>query len=44
LIFEVGAEDIEKATVLITKTMQPIVSLKVPLVVEADVDKIWAEI
>ncbi len=44
LIFEVGETDIEKASPLIAKTMQTIVSLKVPLIVEVDVGKNWAEI
>ncbi len=44
LIFEVSEEDLEKAQPLIVKTMESIVSLAVPLVVEADVGNTWAEI
>lgn len=44
LIFEVSEKDIERAKPLIINTMQSIVSLSVPLVVEANVGKNWAEI
>jgi DNA polymerase-1 len=44
LIFEIADEDIEKAQSLIVKTMQSIVSLSVPLVVEANVGNTWAEV
>lgn len=43
LIFEVKEEDIEKTKVLVTKTMDSIVSLSVPLVVEVRTGKNWAE-
>jgi DNA polymerase-1 len=44
LIFEIADRDLEKAQPLIVKTMESIVSLSVPLVVEADVGNTWAEI
>lgn len=44
LIFEIADEDIDKAQPLIVKTMQSIVSLSVPLVVEANVGNTWAEV
>ncbi len=44
LIFEISAKDVESAKSLIVNTMQTIVSLSVPLVVEADVGDNWAEI
>lgn len=44
LIFEIAEGDIEKAEPLIVKTMQSIVSLSVPLVVEASVGKTWADV
>lgn len=44
LIFEIAEEDVEKAQLLIVNTMQSIVSLSVPLMVEADVGDSWAEI
>ncbi len=44
LIFEIEDRDVEKATALIVKTMQSIVSLSVPLVVEATVGTSWAEV
>ncbi len=44
LIFEIGEQDLHKAEPLIINTMQGIVSLSVPLVVEATVGNTWAEI
>lgn len=44
LIFEIATEDLGKAQVLIVKTMQSIVSLSVPLVVEPHVGMNWAEV
>jgi len=44
LIFEIADEDVEKAQSLIVKTMQSIVSLSVPLVVEANLGNNWAEV
>jgi DNA polymerase-1 len=44
LIFEISEDSVEKATALIVKTMESIVTLSVPLVVEADVGNTWAEI
>ncbi len=44
LIFEIATEDIERAQALIVKTMQSIVSLSVPLVVEPHVGMNWAEV
>ena len=44
LILEVPEGDIDKVTSLVVKTMQTIVTLSVPLVVEADVGKNWSEI
>ncbi len=44
LIFEIEDQDIEKAQSLIVKAMQSIVSLSVPLVVEATVGNTWAEV
>jgi len=44
LIFEIAEEDLEKTKSLIVSTMQSIVSLSVPLVVEASVGNTWAEV
>src|SRR3984957_20668205 len=44
LIFEIAEKDLEKAESLVVNTMQSIVSLSVPLVVEANVGKTWAEV
>lgn len=44
LIFEIGEKEIEKAKELIVNTMQSIVSLSVPLVVEANIGDTWAEV
>lgn len=44
LIFEITQQDLEKAKPLIINTMQSIVSLSVPLVVEANVGQTWADI
>ena len=44
LIFEIMEKDLEKAESLIVNTMQSIVSLSVPLVVEANVGNTWAEV
>lgn len=44
LIFEIAEDSLEKAKALIVKTMESIVSLSVPLVVEANVGQTWAEI
>lgn len=44
LIFEIATEDVERAQSLIVKTMQSIVSLSVPLVVEPHVGLNWAEV
>lgn len=44
LIFEIADHALDKAQPLIVKTMESIVSLSVPLVVEADVGHTWAEI
>jgi len=44
LIFEIAEKDIEAAKSLIVNTMQSIVSLNVPLVVEANVGTTWADV
>lgn len=44
LIFEIGEDVLEKAESLIVKTMESIVSLSVPLVVEANVGNTWADV
>jgi DNA polymerase-1 len=44
LIFEIADRDLAKAEPLIVNTMQSIVSLSVPLVVEANVGNTWAEV
>jgi DNA polymerase-1 len=44
LIFEIANKDLDKAQPLIVNTMQSIVSLSVPLVVEANVGNTWAEV
>lgn len=44
LIFEIAEDILEKTEALIVKTMESIVSLSVPLVVEANVGHTWAEI
>lgn len=44
LIFEIEEKDLPKAEPLIVNTMQSIVSLSVPLVVEANVGNTWAEV
>lgn len=44
LIFEISEDILEKTKALIIKTMESIVSLSVPLVVEADVGNTWAEV
>ncbi|MBY0500735.1 MAG: DNA polymerase I [Alphaproteobacteria bacterium] len=44
LIFEIGEQVIEEAKELIVNTMQSIVSLSVPLVVEANIGDTWAEV
>jgi DNA polymerase-1 len=44
LIFEIGEQEIERAKELIVNTMQSIVSLSIPLVVEANIGDTWAEI
>jgi len=44
LIFEISEDILEKTQALIVKTMESIVSLSVPLVVEADVGNTWAEV
>ncbi len=44
LIFEIEEKDLDKATPLIVNTMQSIVQLSVPLVVEANVGSNWAEV
>lgn len=44
LIFEIAEGILEKTQALIVKTMESIVSLSVPLVVEADVGNTWAEV
>ncbi|MBA3813139.1 MAG: DNA polymerase I [Alphaproteobacteria bacterium] len=44
LIFEIADDVLEKSKALIAKTMESIVSLSVPLVVEANVGRTWAEV
>lgn len=44
LIFEISEEILDKTKALIVKTMESIVSLSVPLIVEADVGNTWAEV
>ncbi len=44
LIFEISEKDLDIAKTLIVNTMQSIVSLSVPLVVEANVGKTWADV
>jgi DNA polymerase-1 len=44
LIFEIAERDLEKAEALIVNTMQSIVSLSVPLLVEASIGNTWAEV
>lgn len=44
LIFEIAEKDLQKAEPFIVNTMQSIVSLSVPLVVEANVGNTWAEV
>lgn len=44
LIFEIEDKDLDKAKSLIVNTMQSIVSLSVPLVVDAHVGNTWAEV
>lgn len=44
LIFEIREDVLEKAQALIIKTMESIVSLSVPLVVEANMGDNWAEV
>lgn len=44
LIFEIADDVLEQAKAVIIKTMESIVYLSVPLVVEADVGNTWAEI
>jgi DNA polymerase-1 len=44
LIFEIADDVLEKAKELIVKTMESIVFLSVPLVVEANVGNTWAEV
>lgn len=44
LIFEISEDILDKTKALIVKTMESIVSLSVPLVVEADVGDTWAEV
>jgi DNA polymerase-1 len=44
LIFEIAEKDLEIAKPLIVNTMQSIVSLSVPLVVEANVGNTWADV
>lgn len=44
LIFEISEKDLERAKTLIVNTMQSIVSLSVPLSVEANVGDNWAEV
>ncbi len=44
LIFEIAEKDLEKAESLIVHTMQSIVSLSVPLLVEASIGDTWADV
>ena len=44
LIFEIEDKDLDRARSLIVGTMQSIVSLSVPLVVEANVGTTWADV
>lgn len=44
LVFEIAEKDLSRAEPLIIKVMEAIVSLSVPLVVEANSGKTWAEI
>ncbi|MBX9621151.1 MAG: DNA polymerase I [Alphaproteobacteria bacterium] len=44
LVFEIAEKDLSRAKPLIIKVMEAIVSLSVPLVVEANAGKTWAEI
>lgn len=44
LIFEISEDILDKTKALIVKTMESIVSLSVPLIVEANVGNTWAEV
>lgn len=44
LIFEISEKDLERVKALIVNTMQSIVCLSVPLIVEANVGDNWAEV
>jgi DNA polymerase-1 len=44
LIFEIMENDLERAEDCIVTTMQSIVSLSVPLVVETNVGNTWADV
>ena len=44
LVFEIAEKDLTRAEPLITKIMETITSLSVPLVVEANSGKTWADI
>lgn len=44
LIFEIPEDILDKTKALIVKTMESIVSLSVPLIVEANVGNTWAEV